>query len=196
MLKGITAFLFFLLFVFLCLIGYVIWHFEGNAELPAECGLVFGAAVHSRANPGPAIERRVETAVRLVKEGTLSRIFFTGGKGSELQESEAFVMRKFAMLQGIDPAIITLEERSKSTWQNLQNSKSLVEDCESVIAISDRYHLARIELLADMQGWENLHTYPADRTTTRDFETRSIIREAMGIVYYKVIPWLGFTIEL
>lgn len=172
-----------------CLSFYVFLNFRGTSEFSEDCGLVFGAAVHSRANPGPAITRRTKTAARLYREGKLKSIFLTGGKGSEIQESEAAVMRKVAMLDGIDPDDIVIEEKSRSTWENLQNSRSLLRDCESVVAISDRYHLARIRLLARQQQWEEMQTYPADVHAVWPFELKSTVREAFGIIYFQLRPY-------
>jgi hypothetical protein len=53
------------------------------------CGLVFGAAVHSVADPGPGILRRVRTGVRLYHAGRIDRLIFTGGRGNTSQQSEA-----------------------------------------------------------------------------------------------------------
>jgi uncharacterized SAM-binding protein YcdF (DUF218 family) len=176
-------------FIICSLSFYVFLHFRGTAETPIDCGLVFGAAVHSRANPGPAITRRTLTAVRLYREGNLTSIFLTGGKGSEIQESEAAVMRKVAMLEGVDPDDIVIEGKSRSTWENIENSRPLMKDCESIVAISDRYHLARIRLLARQQKWKGIQTYPADVRAVWPFELKSTIREAFGILYYQLSPF-------
>lgn len=162
----------------------VVVNFGGDAIFPTDCALVFGAAVHSKEDPGPGITRRVETAAELYKQGHVKTVYLTGGKGDEFKESEAQVMRKVAMLEGIDPEDLILEEDSSSTWENLNNSWPLIAGCESVVAISDRYHLARIEYLAERQGWGTLMTYPAQRTAPLRFEAKSVLREAVGFVYY------------
>ncbi|MBM3230746.1 YdcF family protein [Candidatus Peregrinibacteria bacterium] len=170
-----------LLFAALCF--YVMRGFEGDAVLPAECALVFGAAVHGKEDPGPGIARRVDTAVNLYRVGKIQTVILTGGKGNETQESEATVMRRAAVLWGIDPVDVRTEERATSTVENLLFSKALTEDCDSVVGISDRYHLARIRFLANNLGWPELRTYPADRIANASFETQSIIREAAALLY-------------
>ena len=159
----------------------------GIGALSAECGLVFGAAVHRTDDPGPGIMRRTATAARLVREGRLERLIFTGGKGEASNDSEAAVMRAVAMRQGIDPDLMTLEEQSTSTWENLVYSRPLVADCDSIIAVSDGYHLARIRYMADLQGWGTLPTFPADNPPNGEFLFRSVIREIAAMLYYMTI---------
>lgn len=173
--------------VLVCIALYVVSQFSGDTvEFPVDCVVVFGAAVHKGSVAGPGITRRVETAVDLYNEGKVKTIVLTGGKGSEELESEAAVMQKVAMRMGVDPADIVLEEQARSTWENLERTAPLVADCTSVVGISDRYHLARIAYLADMQGWGNFRTLPATRVPNPLFEVRAAFREALGIVYYSL----------
>ena len=159
----------------------------GTGSLPVDCGLVFGAAVHRTDDPGPGIMRRTATAARLVREGSVQHLIFTGGKGDASNDSEAEVMRAVAMRQGIDPDLITLEEKSTSTWENLVYSRPLVADCASIVGISDGYHLARIRYLAELQGWGSLSTFPADSPPTGKFLVRSIVREIAALLYYMTL---------
>ncbi|MDD5751478.1 MAG: YdcF family protein [Candidatus Peribacteraceae bacterium] len=148
------------------------------------CGLVFGAAVHGNSQPGPGIARRVETAARLYREGILQQIIMTGGKGRDGVESEAAVMRDFGIAEGIDPDVIVVEDQARSTWENLVYSRPLTASCSTIIGISDRYHLARIEYLAHLQGLQGLQTLPSDISATTAFEIKSLGREVAALLYY------------
>ncbi|HLD63961.1 MAG TPA: YdcF family protein [Candidatus Peribacteraceae bacterium] len=162
--------------------------FGATAIFPADCGLVFGATVHGREAAGPGIARRVETAARLYGEEKLRRLIFTGGRGDSFKESEAVVMATLAGNLGVPSSVIRIEEQATSTWENLQFSKTLVNDCASIVAISDRYHLRRIVLLASMQNFAPLQTYPADRSAGPLFEQASLLRETLGNLYYTFLP--------
>lgn len=184
--------------IFLLLISFILANFDGTATLPADCAIVFGAAVHgvpdgeegtTQAVPGPGILRRVYTAVRLHKEGRVGKLFFTGGKGEGMPASEAGVMRDVALGQGIDSADITIEEHARSTSENLKFIRPYIQDCQNVIGISDAYHLSRIELLAYLQGWR-LPTYPAEGRTNVYFTVRSVLREALALVYVTALELL------
>lgn len=169
---------------------FAVWmYFDGSGELPADCAVVFGAAVFGSAQPGPAVVRRVSTAALYYKEGRINRLILTGGVGEGNLQSEASIMRSEAIRQGVSAGDILVEDRAHSTWENIAYSQNLTSGCSSVVAISDRYHLARIELLSWRQGWGELATIPAMGRPSLASEQRSILREALGILYY------GFALE-
>lgn len=164
----------------------------GDAVFPADCGVVFGAAVHPvfdtngkfiSIDPGPGILRRVETAVAFYRAHQLQKLFMTGGRGEGMSVSEAEVMRDEAVREGVLAADITLEEQSHSTEENIRFTRSLTGSCSSVVAISDDYHLARIGWIARMQGWE-LSTAPAQGKPDALFEAQSVIREVGALFMF------------
>ncbi|MEI8230079.1 MAG: YdcF family protein [Candidatus Peregrinibacteria bacterium] len=170
---------------------FIISQFNGTTDFQIftngggeRCALVFGAAIHKGALPGPAIIRRVETAVRLYREKILEHIVLSGGKGSGEVTSESKVMRDVALKSGIPAGDITIEEQSRTTWENLVYSRSLVASCSQIVGISDRYHLARIRLFSSAMGYSNLSTYPSDAESSPWFESQSTLREALAILYY------------
>lgn len=172
---GLAFFLLAFLFIFI--------NFPGNASFPVDCAVVFGSAVHSGTEAGPGITRRIETAVRLVREENVQRLLLTGGTGEGNALSEARVMRNLALKMGMDPAKLMLEEGATSTWQNIQFLLPELKKCSSVVGISDRYHLARIRLIAWRQGI-SMMTYPADRTSDALFELVALLRETAGVIFY------------
>ena len=160
--------------------------FGGTAQLPADCALVFGAAVYGYDTPGPAIVRRVGKAAALYRDGQVKTLILSGGigKGSGVSDSEASVMRAHAVALGVDPKDIVLEPASHSTWENLLFARPLTEGCEKVVGISDQFHLARIELLSWRQGWGELDTIPAEERPPVLHEWRSTVREVFAMLYY------------
>ena len=171
-------------------VTYVATHMNGTPDaVPADCGIVFGTAVWPvydkkgsivATAAGPGMTRRVTAAVELFQQGRLHRVFMTGGKGDGNQRSEAGVMKELGITLGIPAERITVEDRARSTWENILNTRPLTTGCTSVVGISDGYHLARIALIAHMQGWE-LPTYPATVKPNWLFNARNQLREAAGI---------------
>lgn len=174
------------LFVF-CIVATVtaliLSRFDGTAQLPADCGIVFGAAVYGN-RPSMAVMRRVDAAVDLYHAHQLSKIFLTGGKGDGARLSEAAVMKARALSEAIPASALIMEDKARSTWENLLFTRPLTAQCDSVIGISDAFHLARIELLAHRQGWGDFRTSPAPRPESRSLEVRSFVREVAGYLYY------------
>ncbi len=165
----------------------VVAHFRDAGGVPADCAIVFGTAVRPvydaagnmvSANAGPGIDRRVSAATDLYKRGLVRKIFVSGGTGQGMRQSEAQVMWRLAVRQGVDPGHIVLEGESHSTEENLALTRPLAEECGSIVAVSDRYHVARIAFLSRMMGWQ-MQTYAAPRTANRLFEARSSLREAI-----------------
>ncbi len=186
-LAGLSASVAVLLIVGLCSsLAIVIAGVGGNARLPADCALVFGAAVTGYDRPGPAINRRIETAARLYRQGLVKTLIVSGGVGRGAGESvsEANVMRVTAIAKGVQSFNIITEEQSHSTVENVRFSRGLAKDCASVVGVSDGYHLARIRLLASQQGWTDLTVLPTDERPQFISELRSIVREMFAYFYY------------
>ncbi len=169
-----------------CTAGTILFHRSGTSDGTAECAIVFGAAVRGTDVAGPGINRRINTAVRLYQEKKVQRLILSGGRGSDTQESEAAVMQRLALDAGVPLSALSLEEDSHSTLENLANSKPLLADCDSIVGVSDGYHLARIEMLADRVGMPLLRTIPADRSPNLTFEVKSIGREIAAYLFYSL----------
>jgi vancomycin permeability regulator SanA len=172
---------------------FVLSKFEGTAhgEIPKgenACALVFGSAIKKAGEPGPAIVRRVAAAVDLYEEGNVGTLIMSGGRGKGIAMSEASVMGSVARDAGVEAGDIVLEEKATSTLENIKFAQSVIRSqCTFVLGVSDRYHLARIELLA----WRldvPLRTYSAGGPENPLLEMKDIVREAMAIVYY--VPYI------
>ncbi len=182
--------------IFAGVMAHVVSRFPGNAAFPADCAIVFGTAAWPvydnqhhiiSAQAGPGIQRRIAAAATLYKEGSVKKLFLSGGKGEGMPASEAAVMRSEAIRDGVPAKAITVEQQSKSTRENLDNTLPLTLDCRSVVGVSDRYHLARIELLAAQMG-HPIMIYPAAAPSNAAFEFQSVIREAAGIILTLLQP--------
>lgn len=159
--------------------------FNGSGQLPADCAIVFGAAVYGTQYAGPGIVRRVGGAGEYYRQGLITgKIILSGGTGSGNRLSEAQVMKREALKQGIPSERIVTEDGSHSTLENLINSQPLAKDCKNVVGISDKYHLARINLLARRLDWDNFSTVPVQGSPTKEFERQSTIREIIAYAYY------------
>ena len=182
----VRVLLFFLLFglsLLVTTICIILSRFGGTAQLPSECGIVFGAAVYG-SRPSMAVMRRVDRAADLYRQHMLDKIFVTGGKGNGARLSEAAVMKTRLVSENVSPAGIVVEDKARSTWENLLFTRPLTAGCRSVTGISDAFHLARIELLARRQGWRMIRTYPAPRPESFRLELRGFEREIAAYLYY------------
>jgi vancomycin permeability regulator SanA len=167
----------------------IIMHFyTGTTVKPSECGLVFGTVVHGLDTPGPGIRRRVEIASEAYRNGVIQKLFMTGGQGRAGQSSEAVVMKDVAIAFGVPKDSIFTEEIAASTWENIKFTNDLLrqQGCTSVVAFSDRYHLARIAFAGYLQDVSKFQLQPAESSSSQLFEARMLVRELMGFWYYSV----------
>ncbi|RBP08564.1 uncharacterized SAM-binding protein YcdF (DUF218 family) [Roseiarcus fermentans] len=134
------------------------------ASAPAPYGvIVLGGAIkgaESRAR-GQAVfdegERLVEAAI-LARRYPDARIVFTGGDGSLLpgHNVEAQEARKLLIELGVDPARVTLEERSRNTDENARFTAAMVhpEPGQRWLLVTSAFHMPRSMGLFEKAGFD------------------------------------------
>lgn len=161
-----------------------VWAFP-NTDLPpqdkpADAVIVLGAAPNS-----PAIRNRARLGYLLYTDGLAKAIILTGGKTSSKDESEAMNMARFLTSEEPATAPLVLEEQSANTFENLRNSKQLVPTADSIIIVSDSYHLPRAFLTAKSLGFSDVYW---DSPNSDYYGSRELawyyIREVVAIIAY------------
>ena len=118
---------------------------KNTDTLPVTCdvGIVFGGF--------SMIPHRVEKAERLYKEGLLEKIIVTGGIGylsKDRVTPEAVKMQDYLFEKGIPKKDILLEDKARSTFENIKYSLELIkEKCDlekmKLALITSDFHLRR-----------------------------------------------------
>ena len=160
----------------LCLLGtlalYFIWQtisisrygFRDNGQ-NADCAIVLGgAAWHNK--PSPVFRERLNHAIRMYQEGRVTALVLTGGKGTGAPYSEGEVARDYCLQRGIPENVLFVESRSRTTIQNLEEAKNILnqQSFASALIVSDPWHLKRGVLIARRQG---IDASPSGTTTSR-----------------------------
>ena len=115
------------------------------------CGvLLVGGSVGA----GWLLKDRLDAALAYWEEHPDMKIIVTGGKGDDEHISEAQGMYDYLTAHGVDGAQIFMEDKSRNTWQNINNTFALMERegwslTGDVLLVSSGFHLARIEMLWD-----------------------------------------------
>jgi len=119
----------------------------------ADAAIVLGAAINT-----PALYNRSLEGLRLYEEGKADKLVLSGGRISDEDISEAQYMQKVisANSKGAVPSMI-LEQDSHTTYENINNSRQLIPDAQSVIIVSDGFHLARAVLVAKKAGFKKVY---------------------------------------
>lgn len=139
---------------------------------PAQVILVLGAAAYGT-RPSPVLRERLRHALTLYKEGFAPRLLFTGGRRKATDLTEAEVARRWMVEAGVAEEDILMEDRSRSTQENLVNAAEVMrdQDLDSVILVSDPLHLARARLIAEGLGLE-VQTSATPTTRFRTLRTK------------------------
>ncbi len=137
------------LMIFACLIGYVWYCAQERAVTPAPATIVLGAAAWGN-KPSPVFKERIRHAVHLYQANITQKLIFTGGALREGIPSEGEVGARWAIKLGVAPEDTAYESTSRDTWHNLKNAHVILqqEQIDSVILVSDYFHLARAGIMA------------------------------------------------
>ena len=132
-----------------------------NVDYKEDAVIVLGAAVHGE-TPSIVLKDRLDVAVEYHAKNPNAIIVVSGGKGAGENISEAAAMEKYLISNGVAPKVIVKEDTSKSTAENFQNSKKILDEIlgndYKVAVISNEYHLYRAEGISYNAGFEEINT--------------------------------------
>lgn len=198
--KSLLRYFFFGIFASLLLpallMGYCIYdvYRTGNAQPAdqrADAAVVLGAAAWGN-NPSPVFRERINHAITLYQTDKVRKLVFTGGTPKKGYMTEAEVGRRYALKQGIPKNDILFENTSRDTFQNLQNIRKLLRDndIDTVILVSDPYHLARARAMAtDLGIAAETSGTPTSRFTDEEKRRRFLIQESYALFGYRWHEW-------
>jgi uncharacterized SAM-binding protein YcdF (DUF218 family) len=122
---------------------------------PAAAIVVLGAAQYE-GRPSPVLRARLDHALDLWRRDLAPRVILTGGRGVGDTTSEAAVGRRYMIDRGVPGSAIRVEDRGKTTSQSLHSVAQMMAeyDSNSVILVSDPFHMFRLSILARRLGLE------------------------------------------
>lgn len=171
--------------------SWVIMHaWKTSSGTPSDGIIVLGAAVWN-GKPSPALRERIEVALEAWNRKLAPRIIATGGIGLPGEPSEAATIKAYLVQRGVPADAILVEDKSRSTYENLQNSRELMErhDMRSAILVTHGYHAFRARMMADMLDIDSTVEPVQIRPLRLAYYT---IRECGGVAYLFVTDPLRF----
>ena len=182
LLLSIAALLYFILFM-------AAIHHAGTIDSAVESDviIVLGAGLRSDGSPGPALIRRSLQGARLWQQGLAPLLLCSGGKADTYPRSEAAACREALLGQGVPSGAILLEEQSRSTEENALYSRRILQDenLESVILVSDSYHMLRAGWLFGRVGIAtSASPVPASRIRDSRSYPFSLLREFLAFHWH------------
>ena len=145
--------------------------------IAAECLVLSGAIPSGEKNPAyiivlgaqiqgtkitDSLMRRLERARRYLMENPDTKVIVSGGQGRGEDMTEAEVMAEFLASKGIKRERIILENRSRTTKENLEFSAAYIENrSEPVGIVSNNFHMFRALCYARRLGYADARKIPA-----------------------------------
>ena len=154
--------------------------------------VVLGAAVLGR-RPSGELSARIQKAAEYMEENPLSICVASGGQGDGEWISEALCIKEELVTQyGISENRILMEDQSRNTIQNLENTAELIRTnhlSEEIVLVTDAYHMYRSEKIAQKAG---LSPHGLAVYTDKRLLPSSVIREFCALTKAIILDSLLF----
>ncbi len=168
------------LILFMIIEGLILGQFGAKAQPGADYCLILGAQMKAN-GPSDVLQRRLDAAVAYLGENPDTKAIVSGGKGVNEPVTEAFGMYEYLVERGIAPDRILLEEESGNTVENLQfSSKFLDPDKDSVVLVTNNFHMFRALGIARKTGYEKISGLAADSYPL--MVPNNLLREFLGVI--------------
>lgn len=109
--------------------------------------IVHGSGLINGNKVSKLLSNRVDKAIEIYKKASVSaKIILSGGQGIDEKISEAEAMRRYCLAKGIPSKDLIKEDKSKTTLQNLNNSKAIINGRSSdknAVLVTSNYHVYR-----------------------------------------------------
>lgn len=143
--------------------------------------IILGCAVYNE-TPSVMLAARVNAAYEYLEKNENAKAILSGGQGNGENISEAQCMFNILTEKGIDKNRLFLEDESTNTYENIRNSKEIIEknnlDENVIIATSD-FHLKRATMIAEKQGLKAQRI----RAKSGFFATPTFyVRDTLGVI--------------
>jgi uncharacterized SAM-binding protein YcdF (DUF218 family) len=142
---------------------------------------------------------RMTDAAALARRYPSARIVVAGGSNFLVADvvPEAEFMKRFFVSEGIDPARILLEPRSRTTFENAQFSHAVAQPKpgETWLLVTSAAHMPRAVGCFRAAGW-SVQAYPVDFRTTGQVSFNSELSLSAGLTRVNAASkeWMGLLI--
>lgn len=133
----------------------------GPGETPhhADAALVLGAKVGDDGVPSVFLTERVELGASLYQRGVVDVIVMTGAAQDDYDEPGT--MREMALALGVPDEAIVLDREGWDTFESCRNATTgAVGDLDSVIVVTQEFHIARATWLCQQAGLDAEGAFP------------------------------------
>ena len=149
--------------------------------------IVLGTYVNGD-EPSVSLKQRLDKAIEYMEMNEDIIAIVSGGKGTETQASEAYVMATYLMDQGVDASRILMEDKATSTRENLVFSYEMIPEGAAVGVVTNSFHVYRAMALADKLGLDTAVGIAAP--SKKILLPTNMVREFFVIIKEKIMGYI------
>jgi len=148
---------------------------------PSEVGVVLGNEVLKSGIPSQRLKARLDHGIQLFQEQKIKRLIVSGGVGASGFD-EAKSMAAYLREHGVPEEKIITDSLGLTSSATSKNAKDMLSDNDSIVGISQIFHLYRVKLSLKNAGFKNVSVEGPHYFEFRDFY--SSMREVAAIIKY------------
>lgn len=160
----------------------IYYGFKKDKE-PVDYIVVLGAGLWGE-SPSLALLERLEEGTKVIKENPNTKIVVSGGMGPGETITEAEAMKRYLVKNGVEEGRIIKEDKSRSTSENMEFTKKVIESIDNkkdikIRVITNNFHMFRARLLAKHYGF---NAYGSPATLHPLLVPSYYVREYMAVI--------------
>lgn len=164
---------------------------------PAQVVIILGAGVLEDGSLTPIFKERVDTAVKIYRQGVVRKILVSGDNGTR-NYNEVSPAHAYLIESGIPPEDIFLDYAGFDTYDTMYRAR-VVFGVDSAIVVTQSFHLPRAIFIADSLGIKVEGIYPKnDRGGWRNSlrEVLSRVKAVFDVGFKSTPTYLGEQIPI
>jgi len=136
---------------------YVLYDGLRQGQAPADAAVILGNTVNPDGSLSPRLESRLAKGLALYQQHQVKHIVVSGGFGQE-GHYEGSKMRDYLIQHGVPTSDISVDNQGNTTALTAHNLQQHPRRAEfnSVIVVSQYFHLTRIKMLFHHYGFNHL----------------------------------------
>ena len=162
----------------------IIYDGLSDENIKSDYAIIYGNTVNVDGSLSERLIARLEKGKELYLSSKIDKIFVSGGLGEE-GFYEGSKMKEYLISKGIISKDIIVDDFGNNTRLTAINFKSKFPNVQSVVVVSQFFHISRAKLSLKQVGIKNVSGVHSDFYEIRDFY--SLIREFFGYYNYLLI---------
>ena len=156
--------------------------YRNLSQLPStETVIILGASVHADGQLSPILQDRVDTAIKLYKEGKVKNFLVTGDHRSD-DYNEVAAMVGYLEENGINKSLVTSDHAGLDTYDSMYRAGKIFNIKDAVV-VTQEFHLPRALFIASNLGFD-YKGFPADQ---RSYQTEYRLKQREKLANLKAL---------